>query len=115
MSHPPNDDDLAVESSRAIHQLNHFFSDETLWFPTWAKKELVDLFGLPIPSGTLHYQRSIGRSSRPLMRLAQQSVVRLVDCLSRANERFAVLADVLAEDERRSIEVKPSPQPGKSA
>ena len=90
--------------AEALCRLNLFCSDESMWFPTWAKKEHVDLFEVPIPIGANYFKRSIGRITQPLMILSERSLARLYYCLSIANPLFDTLAQVLADEERLLIE-----------
>jgi hypothetical protein len=89
--------------AEALQHLNLLCSAESMWFPTWAKKEHVDLFDVPIPIDANYYKRSIGTSSRPMI-LSERSLARLYDCLSTANPLFDTLAEVLADEERLLIE-----------
>ncbi|MDR3403528.1 MAG: hypothetical protein P4L99_13605 [Chthoniobacter sp.] len=97
--------------AEALHHLNLFCSDESMWFPTWAKKEHVDLFDAPIPIDANYYKRSMGTISRPMI-LSERSLARLYYCLSTANPLFGTLAQVLAEEERLLIEEVDRSQPG---
>ena len=100
------------ELLHALSQLNLFYPDESMWFPTWAKKPRVDLFDVPIPIDANYYKRSIGMSKRPLMILSEQSLARLYHCLSTANAKFDALAKEFAEKERLLIEEVLRPRPG---
>jgi hypothetical protein len=95
----------------ALYQLNLFYSDESLWFETWAKKEHVDLFDVPIPIDAIYFKRSIGMSKRPLMILSEQSLARLCHCLFTANAKFDALAKEFAEKERLLFDNEDTPRP----
>jgi len=83
-----------------------------MWLPTWAKKEHVDLFDVPIPINANYFKRSIGRSTQPLMILSERSLARVYHCLSTANSLFDTLVQVLADEERLLIEETDKSKPG---
>jgi len=107
--HQPSIDEAYL--AEALDRLNLFCADESMWFPTWAKKEHVDLFEVPIPISSNYFRRSIGRSTQPLMILSERSLARLYFCLSTANPLFDTLTQVLTDEERILIEESDKSQP----
>ena len=95
-----------------LYQLNHFYFGDSMWFETWAKKEHMDLFGVPIPIDAIYFKRMVARRSRPLMILSEQSLTRLCHCLFTANPKLEALAKDLEEKERILFdEEEESPRP----
>jgi hypothetical protein len=112
MPKPPVNAPIKKENlSLAVHRLNLFYDDQSMWFPTWSKKERIDLFDVSIPINATYYKRCIGTRSKPLMILSKRSLARVYHCLATANSRFEMLAKELAEEEQRLFDEAMNPRP----